>query len=182
MQYQDQGGAGAPPQPNQVPNPNNVYNPNHVAPVGQPYGYQAPAQPYGAPVAAPVPGGYVAPQPAAPMHGGNVPLRDSQKIPDRKSIASKLIELTYLLLIILESALALRFAFKLLNADPRNILVRILYGATSGFTLPFEGLFRSNLQNEIQVSGYSLEFTTLIAMGVYALLVYIIVRIIDIFR
>jgi hypothetical protein len=105
-----------------------------------------------------------------------------KKIPDRKSVATKFIELVYLLLIILESVLLLRFIFKLLGANPDNTFIRFLYEATKVFTFPFEGLFGYYPQNSIAVSRYQLEFTTLVAMGVYALIAFLIVKIIDIFR
>jgi len=182
MQFQDQPGAGSPSQPFQVqPNAGGSTYPPQNGTAAQPYNYQQ-AQ-GGVYPQAPTPGVFVAPAhatvPTQPPASG---FQDKPKIPDRKSVATKLIELTYLLLIILESALALRFTFKLLGANTKNILISLLYGITNGFTFPFEGLFRVTQQNEIQVSGYNLEFTTLVAMGVYALIVYIVVRIIDMFR
>jgi len=133
--------------------------------------------------------GYGAPQPVTSPQA-NFPSQSPvavspdlhKKVPDRKSVASKLIELTYLILIILESLLALRFIFKLLGANPENPFIQFLYEATLIFTYPFSSIFSTPIQNTISVSSYDLEFTTLVAMGVYALIAYIVVRIIDIFR
>jgi len=156
-----------------------------VYPPQQPQGYAPPAgnQAY------PQQSGYVAPgqQTQNPQsfvqQATVVPQVDrSKKIPDRKSVATKMIELVYLLLIILESVLALRFIFRLLGANDENPFIMFLYQATLVFTYPFTTLFESPLQNGIAVSAYKLEFTTLVAMGVYALMAYILVRIIDIFR
>ncbi len=155
-------------------------------PPAQPQPYYPPQQPV-APVQ-PIHTTYGAPLNAAPVNPAvqhnSVTSKPgvSDKIPDRKSVATKLIELVYLLLIILESILALRFIFKLLGANPENIFIQFLYNMTLVFVVPFQGLFGSSLQNSIRVSLYDLEFTTLVAMGVYALLSYIVVRIIDIFR
>jgi hypothetical protein len=125
-------------------------------------------------------------QPMQPAHaqpyGAPQPHTDKSKIPDRKSVASKMVELVYVLMIILESILGLRFVFKLLGANPENILTSFLYQMTMVFTIPFEGLFRTPIQNNIAVSRYELEFTTLVAMAVYALIAFIVVKIIDIFR
>lgn len=131
--------------------------------------------------------GYAAPAQPNPQafvqHATTVPPVDhSKKIPDRKSVASKMIELTYLLLIILESVLGLRFVFQLLGANPLNPFIQFLYQATLVFTYPFATLFSTPIQNSITVSRYNLEFTTLVGMGVYALIAFIVVRIIDIFR
>lgn len=141
-----------------------------VAPVQQVnHGYTAQPQLYPQ-----QPAGYV-PQPVGAVD-------NTKKLPDRKSVATKMIELVYLFLIILESVLALRFIFKLLGANPENVFIQFLYNATLVFTYPFAGLFGMSIQNSIAISRYNLEFTTLVAMGVYALLAYIVVRIIDVFR
>ncbi len=173
MLYNDQnysGGNGNGQQPGYVPpqQPQAYYPPQH------------PVQPpvhsgYGAQNATPV-------QPVQPFYPDVSKPKVSDKIPDRKSVATKMIELVYLLLIILESILALRFIFKLLGASEDNVFITFLYSMTAVFVVPFQGLFGSSLQNSIRVSLYDLEFTTLVAMGVYALLAYIVVRIIDIFR
>ncbi len=140
--------------------------------------HQQPVQPYGT-----VPQGFVqTPGSTFAEQVAAVPQTAPKKIPDRKSVASKMIELVYLFLIILESVLALRFIFKLLGGDPDNVFIQFLYNATLVFTYPFQGLFGSPIQNRIAVARYDLEFTTLVAMGIYALIAYIVVRIIDIFR
>ncbi|MDQ3098921.1 MAG: YggT family protein [bacterium] len=173
MLYNDQnysGGNGNPPSGGYVPpqQPQQYYPPQQpqTPPIHTGYGGPAPVNP---PVS----------QPAFP---GAVKPGVSDKIPDRKSVATKMIELVYLMLIILESVLALRFIFKLLGADEYNVFIQFLYNMTMIFVVPFQGLFATSAQNTIRVSLYNLEFTTLVAMGIYALLAYIVVRIIDIFR
>jgi hypothetical protein len=173
---------------------NQSNQPNGVHPQGTPNVYPpAPGTPvYPVQGVAPVQQvnhGYTAQTPVYPQQAaGYVPVQpvnvvdSSKKLPDRKSVATKMIELVYLFLIILESVLALRFIFKLLGANPENVFIQFLYNATLVFTYPFAGLFGMSVQNSIAVSRYNLEFTTLVAMGVYALLAYIIVRIIDVFR
>lgn len=180
MNFSNDNQPGNPVYPPQQPQ---GYNPNVGTPVYPPQGgYVNPTPTPGVP-------GYVSPTQQTPnpqtfvQQATAVPQVDrSKKIPDRKSVATKMIELVYLLLIILESVLGLRFIFQLLGANPENPFILFLYQATLVFTYPFTTLFASPLQNGIAVSTYNLEFTTLVGMGVYALLAYIIVRIIDIFR
>lgn len=164
-------------------NDNQQGNPVYpVQPVPQGYPPQQGGYPPQNPVM--VQPGMQAPNPQAfVQHATAVPqVEHSKKIPDRKSIATKMIELVYLLLIILESVLGLRFIFRLLGANPDNPFIQFLYQATLVFTYPFTTLFQSPIQNNISVSMYRLEFTTLVAMGVYALIAFIVVRIIDVFR
>ncbi len=152
--------------------------PNPVAPQGY---YQQQPQPFSTPQPQTFGGAPQVP-PASYVPGpGSIPVV-TKKIPDRKSVATKFIELMYLLLIILESMLMLRFIFKLLGADPDNVFIKFLYESTMIFIFPFVGLFGTYSQNVIAVSKYQLEFTTLVAMGIYALITFLIVKVIDIFR
>lgn len=165
------------PQPTQSSYPTYPPQNNVATPYTPPANQFPPAHPT-APYVPPGAPGYQASQsyqpPVDPTH--------PKKIPDRKSVATKMIELTYLLLIIVESVLALRFLFKLLGASSENVFIQFLYQSTEVFTFAFQGLFGRDIQNSIRVANYDLEFTTLVAMGVYALIAYIVVRIIDIFR
>lgn len=186
MQYYDQNGSnsGVPPAtpayPSQPVVPvQPVYPVQPVQPGSTAYP-QHPAQaPYGTPVS-------VGGMPPTNPYGAppNMPhtLDKQPKIPDRKSVATKMVEVVYLLTIILESALALRFVFKLLGGSSNNTFLSLLYNTTEVFTFPFQNLFGSSMQNSVRVSNYDLEFTTLVAVGIYALIAFIIVKIIDIFR
>ena len=85
----------------------------------------------------------------------------------------KLTQLIWLLLGILESALALRFLFKLIGVNPANAIASILYGFTDLFVAPF-----ASLTGAPAAEGMVFEFTTLIAMLVYALIFYVLERIV----
>ena len=85
----------------------------------------------------------------------------------------KLTQVIWLLLGILETALALRFLFKLIGVNPANPFASILYGFTNLFVAPF-----ANLTGTPAVEGMVFEFTTLIAMLVYALVFYGIERLV----
>ena len=72
---------------------------------------------------------------------------------------------------VLESALALRFFLKLVGANPFSGFTIFIYAVTWLFTLPFAGMLPNG------VSGpQTFEVTTLIAMGVYWLFVWITIR------
>ncbi len=85
----------------------------------------------------------------------------------------KLTQVIWLLLGILESALALRFLFKLIGVNPSNAFATFLYGFTNLFVAPFASLTKAPA-----VEGMVFEFSTLIAMIVYALVFYALERIV----
>jgi YggT family protein len=72
---------------------------------------------------------------------------------------------------VLETTLGLRFFLKLLGANPANGFAMFIYGITWLFTLPFAGIL-PNWVSDPRV----FEVTTLLAMGVYWLFVWIAIR------
>ena len=85
----------------------------------------------------------------------------------------KVTQVIWLLLGFLESVLALRFMFKLIGVNPANAFASILYGFTDLFVAPF-----ASLTGAPAVEGMVFEFSTLIAMVVYALVFYAIERLV----
>jgi len=77
----------------------------------------------------------------------------------------------YTILGVLEILLGLRFLLKLISANVGSGFAGFIYGITNVFVAPFTGLIGTPA---------NLEVTTLIAMAVYALLVWVIVRVIAI--
>ena len=75
----------------------------------------------------------------------------------------------------LEILLALRFGLKLIGANPASGFAVFMYGLTGLFTAPFTGLVSTWVSGVIV-----LEVTTLIAMAIYALLFWGVVRLIPI--
>ncbi|MGC9467865.1 MAG: YggT family protein, partial [Anaerolineae bacterium] len=75
----------------------------------------------------------------------------------------------------LEILLGLRVALKLMAANPDSGFAALIYGVTEPFVAPFALLVRTP-----SAGGVTLELTTLIAMGVYALATWGIVRVIQI--
>ena len=76
---------------------------------------------------------------------------------------------------LLEMLLGLRFVLKLIGANPGSGFSEFIYGITAVFVAPFVGLIRTPV-----AGGSVLELTTLIAMVVYALFFWLIVRGIEI--
>jgi hypothetical protein len=85
----------------------------------------------------------------------------------------KVTQVIWLLLGFLETVLALRFLFKLIGVNPSNTFASILYGFTDFFVGPF-----ASLTGAPAAEGMVFEFSTLIAMIVYALIFYAIERLV----
>ena len=81
----------------------------------------------------------------------------------------------YTLLGILEILLGLRFVLKLIAANPDSGFTVFIYGITGLFIAPFKALIGTPT-----FGGSSFEVTTLIAMAVYALLFWVLARVIQI--
>jgi hypothetical protein len=74
---------------------------------------------------------------------------------------------------ILEVLLAFRFVLRLLGANSAATFTNIIYSITAPFTAPFQAVFGTT-----RVVGATFEWTTLLAMFVYWLLAWGIVRLI----
>lgn len=85
----------------------------------------------------------------------------------------KVTQLIWLFLGILEAILALRFLFKLIGVNEANAFASFLYGLTKFFVIPFESLIGAP-----STAGMTFEFTTLIAMIIYALIGWVLVRLV----
>lgn len=75
---------------------------------------------------------------------------------------------------VLEILLGIRFVLHLIAANPASGFAQFIYGLSAVFTAPFTGLVATPA-----AGGATLEVTTLIAMVVYALLFWIVMRIIS---
>ena len=99
----------------------------------------------------------------------------SQREPDREQriFTFKATQLVWLLFGILEALIALRIGLKLIGANPGNPFADIIYGFTSLFLFPFTGLVGTPA-----AGGMVFEFSSVIAMIVYALVAWALERII----
>lgn len=86
--------------------------------------------------------------------------------------------IVYLVVGILEMLLAFRFILSLLGANRGNIFADFIYSATYPFVVPFFGLFNYRVQYGVA----RFEVETLVAMAVYGLVAWVIVRLLTINR
>lgn len=88
---------------------------------------------------------------------------------EQNLLVARLINFVWLIAGIVEILFGLRFALKLLAANPSNGFASFVYGLTEPLLMPFRGLTITPT-----VGGMVLEISTLIAMFAYALLFWII--------
>lgn len=86
--------------------------------------------------------------------------------------------IVYYILGIIEVLLAFRLIFRSLGASTRNGLVALLYTITKVLISPFSGIF--NIINPIGAWQFAIEPATIIAMVVYALLAYGLVKLVKV--
>jgi hypothetical protein len=86
------------------------------------------------------------------------------------------------LLGVLDLLLVFRLIFKLLGANPGSAFVSLLYNISGVFLAPFSGIFRAIVINKGIANESVLEPATIIAMIVYALIAYGVVRLIEIYE
>ena len=74
---------------------------------------------------------------------------------------------------VIEVLLAFRFLLKLLGANPAAGFTSFIYGITAPFAAPFLNVFRMS-----QVEGNVLEWTTLLAMAVYWVIAWGVIKLV----
>ena len=85
----------------------------------------------------------------------------------------KLVQLIWLAFGLAEAALGLRFALKLIDANPDNIFANLVYAVSDPLMAPF-----NNLAIAPKVSGMILELNALIAMAVGALVAWALIKLV----
>ena len=99
-----------------------------------------------------------------------------------KSTATSYQTIEYLIYFIfgaLEILLAFRLVLKLTGASAASAFVELIYGLSGIFILPFEGIFRRGTAQGIETTAV-LEPSTLVALVVYAILAWGIVKLLRI--
>lgn len=92
---------------------------------------------------------------------------------DQRLFTFRATQLIWLGLGLLEAALALRVLLKLMGANAASPFANLLYSVTGAFLAPFAGLTGTPA-----AGGMVLEVSTIIAMLVYALLAWVLERIV----
>jgi len=94
---------------------------------------------------------------------------------ERRLAVFQVTRIIWTILGILEILLGIRFVLHLIAANPNSGFARFIYGLTNVFVVPFNGLVGTPMSD-----GVTLEVTTLIAMVIYALFIWVVVRVINI--
>jgi hypothetical protein len=84
------------------------------------------------------------------------------------------INVIYIVLAVVDGLIAIRFVLKLLAANPEAGFAQLIYGLTAPLVAPFVGL----LGNPATSTGNQFEVTSLAAMAVYALVAWLLTRIV----
>jgi hypothetical protein len=100
-------------------------------------------------------------------------VRSVQQEPEREQriFTFKVTQLIWLFLGILEALIALRIGLKLIGANPGSPIVALIYGFTSLFLFPFEGMTATPTSG-----GIVLELSSFFAMLIYALIAWAVER------
>lgn len=77
---------------------------------------------------------------------------------------------------LVEAVLGLRFILKLFAANPATPFVDWVYDTTAPLLEPFENIFSA----PVLESGVILEFTTLFALIIYAIVAYLLIYLVEI--
>ena len=93
---------------------------------------------------------------------------------NQNSAIARIVNIVYFLFGILEVLLGLRVIFHLIGANPDNGFANLIYGLSG----PFVALFANLLRNPAISPTAVLEITTIIAMLVYAILAWLVGRLI----
>ncbi len=98
----------------------------------------------------------------------------------RIATSSQTVEyLVYFFFGALEVLLAFRLVLKLMGASISSAFVGLIYGLTGIFILPFEGIFRRGFAQGVETTSI-LEPSTLVAIIVYAVLAWGVVKLLRI--
>jgi hypothetical protein len=92
---------------------------------------------------------------------------------EQRLFTFKATQLIWLALGIVEALIALRVILKLIGANPASLFAAFIYNLSDIFLFPFAGLVGTPTSGNM-----SLEFSSIIAMFVYALLAWIVERIV----
>ncbi|HLZ26725.1 MAG TPA: YggT family protein [Chloroflexota bacterium] len=90
---------------------------------------------------------------------------------NKRIAAVRVIQLVYLIFGLIEGLIAIRFVLKALGANASAGFAQFIYGITTPLVAPFYGLFGNPASQ-----GSVLEVHSIVALVVYALLAWLIVR------
>lgn len=91
----------------------------------------------------------------------------------RRQSSYRLMQAVYLVFGIVEALIAIRFVLRLLGANPNAGFAEFIYGVTAPLVAPFVGLFGSP-----SAGGSVFELTSVVALIVYALVAWLVGRLV----
>lgn len=92
----------------------------------------------------------------------------------RAADVSRAKQIIYFIFGVIEALLAVRFTLLLLGANEASGFVRLIYGLSRPFVLPFQGIF-----GEPALGASVLEWASLVGIIVYALVAYGLARLVE---
>lgn len=92
--------------------------------------------------------------------------------PDSRQALAKTTQIIWLVTGVLQALIGIRVLLRLLAANPQAGFAQLIYGITAVFLVPFTGLFDDPAAN-----GSVLELSSLVAMLVYALFAWGVIRV-----
>ena len=105
----------------------------------------------------------------------NVSITQHEQGREQRFVTFKATQMIWLLLSLLEGAIALRVVFKLIAVNAAKPFATLLYAVTNLFVAPFASLIGA-----LSAEGMVLEISSLIAMLVYLLIAWGIERIVNV--
>ncbi|ESA34661.1 yggt family protein [Leptolyngbya sp. Heron Island J] len=92
----------------------------------------------------------------------------------RNTTLRKVVSFIYYLAGALEILLFLRFILRISGANPENLVAKFIYALSNPFVSPFSTLF----QTPAFAPQHTFDISALIAIGVYALLAWLVARLV----
>lgn len=83
-----------------------------------------------------------------------------------------ILRLLYSIIVLIEALLGIRFILKFINANKDNQLVSYVYEYSEPFVRPFVGITSTT----INLFGISLDLNTLVALGAFMILGYVVLE------
>jgi hypothetical protein len=102
------------------------------------------------------------------------PAHSERRVSRGASPLATWVNVIYMVLAVVDGLIAIRFVLKLLAANPDAGFAQLIYGVTAPLVAPFSGL----LGNPASGTGNKFEVTSLAAMAVYALVAWLLTRIV----
>lgn len=110
-------------------------------------------------------------KPVTPMPFVEATLKQEQLPTQRIRPLYRGAQVVWYILAVIEVLLGVRFLLRLLAANPTAGFTKFIYGVSGVFAGPFLAVFRAS-----RAQGNVFEWSTLLAMAVYALIAYLIVK------